>query len=223
MSNITIKEAIFLNQKQVGQNEFLTTFLTSQGQVTLFAQGLNKPLSKNASNLVEGGLCIIEYFQARQKQKIGRLKKVSLLGQYNFGDEFVFRLLKRIQNMALSIHFDNEFIQTYHLVNGIFDNEHFFQVINLFLVTLIKYHQVEINVISCALCSSKRITSFDLNQGGFLCSSHCQKTKSAQLLEWIYYLFNAPTIYIGESQSDLDKIIYFLLTSFCIEKLILNP
>ncbi|UUM19735.1 MULTISPECIES: DNA repair protein RecO [unclassified Mycoplasma] len=218
----TIQKAIFLYQKQLSANEFLVTFLTQSGQITLFALGLNKLLSKNASNLIQGALCEIEYFQARYANKIGRMKKVSLIGSYQFSNEKTFLLLKRISTWAQEVYLQNEFIDYYQIVNQHQQETHFFKILNIFLLALIKYHAIKLTLNQCAMCSNEHIVDFELAQGGFLCATHSSKQYSAQLLEQIYYLFNHVTIYISAPENDQDKIIYYLMTQFCFENKILN-
>lgn len=217
LSTTTINKGIFIYKKELSENEFLVTFLTTEGQLTLFAQGLNKPTSKNAANLIYGALCEFEYFQARQTNKVGRLKKATLLFKYELGNEKSFTFLSRVHDLVKNIHFQNEFINIYLEIVSYINDENFYQSFNCFLKALLKYYDLSFNLTSCLECSNTDVSYFDFKIKGFLCSKHSTKSYSPLLLERLYILLNDTKEYVQLPVSEVDEIIYYLITSFCLE------
>ncbi|WAM01022.1 recombination protein O N-terminal domain-containing protein [Mycoplasmopsis felis] len=113
---------IVLEIHQTGENDFLVSFfLLPMALLTLYTQGLNKQTSKNRNNLQIGSIVEIEYFKARLKDKIGRMKKVNLLVNISLIDIkinlFVSDIVKLFKNINQKNHLYNEYLTHIKKIN----------------------------------------------------------------------------------------------------------
>ncbi|WP_025755352.1 DNA repair protein RecO [Mycoplasmopsis cricetuli] len=221
---ISINKAILISQKEISDNEFILKFLTSKGQISLLAQGLKKINSKNRNNLLEGALCEIEYFAARLINKIGRLKKVTLIGQYDIFNEKTFVLLNRIVKLSKQIYFQNSIVNLYWKIIDYFNDSHIHIFLNLFYVHILKYFNYQVITNTCAKChSNKNIVSFNYFYNGFLCKNELMPFYMSNiLLENIYNLYNDEIKYLNTCSKLHGQIIYYLITKFCLTYNIVN-
>ncbi|WP_036452669.1 recombination protein O N-terminal domain-containing protein [Mycoplasma buteonis] len=202
----TITQGIVLQIYQEDTNLFLVTFLTKKGLLRLAAQGLNKSLSKNKSNLQIGALVEIEFFAARLQDKVGKLKKATIVKQLDVQDkpilEFSFQYVKLLTNIQGVNHIFDKCVLIYDLIDTV--NCHF--ILTFLYAQSMIYFGICPNFRSCNICLNERdLINFDLQNGGFICRRHENvPIQKVEYLQSIWYSFNDMGKYMFVTSATLN-------------------
>ncbi|QCZ36968.1 DNA repair protein RecO [Mycoplasma nasistruthionis] len=200
----TIERALVLDVFHKQNNEFVITFFNQKGAFSLFALGLNKPASKNRSNLLQGCIVEIEYFKARLPRKMGKLKTAHLIetidySKFNANDMFLnlSRLWQRIKQ-------PNRVYQLFVRYIKLLDAKNKWKMLTYFYANSLEYFGVHLDFQGCALCFSRQsLIDFDLNQGGFICFNHTTGPNHKNpLVEYIWASFNDIRTYFEINLTD---------------------
>ncbi|MGZ9797107.1 DNA repair protein RecO [Mycoplasma sp. 4013] len=195
---LLVAKAIVLEIIEKSENEFYVTFFNDKGVLILFAQGLNKQLSKNRSNLQIGSLVEIEYFSARLKGRIGRLKRVNLLHIFSITSSdtniFLLKLIKLFKNLKIPNHIFN----FYTLNMDKFKKDNLKKYLCVFYAQSSVYFGVKPSFNKCRICHQrKNLVDFSILEGGFICSNHnLNDTKNQEQLLLYWYLYYQPEKYV---------------------------
>ncbi|AIA29657.1 hypothetical protein MCAL160_0222 [Mycoplasmopsis californica HAZ160_1] len=164
----------------------------SYGQIRLLARGINKANSKNRANLLPGCVSEIEYFPARKKGSIGRLKRANQVMTINFQDmsnitftNKAINLLKNIKTDCYSVY--KSYLQ---IIKRLSEGQN--KKLILYLAAqCLNHYGIMVNSNSCVECNqSYDLCDFSFYKGGFLCSQHSNSQRWNKELKTIYYLFN---------------------------------
>ncbi|WP_322908822.1 DNA repair protein RecO [Mycoplasmopsis felis] len=214
---VSLINGIVLEIHQTGENDFLVSFFTSNGLLTLYTQGLNKQTSKNRNNLQIGSIVEIEYFKARLKDKIGRMKKVNLLVNISLIDIkinlFVSNIVKLFKNIKQKNHLYNEYLTHIKKINQ--DNVDLF--LAYFYAQSTTYFGVQPSFNKCRTCfSNKNLVDFSIIEGGFICSKHSNiiyKSNDELILFWSLY-FNIDKLlmngYFNQIHTWINELKYLI-------------
>ena len=169
-----IKEAIFLKKIQLDDNASYLFFLDETGKILkLTALGLEKPSSKNASNLWDYSLITIEYFENRF-QNGGRLKRATMKTKNSISSSKKFLFWEMVSNiLLLKDSWDKSSFSILLKLIGWNDFEYSWEMIFLFLRSILFDENVSFELTQCSICETKaNISSFSMKENGLLCSKH---------------------------------------------------
>lgn len=210
MSDFTI--GIVLKIKKHSENEFIVYFLCAKGVLKLFAMGLEKPTSKNKTNLVIGAIVEIEYFKARLKNKIGRLKTVKtlLFPVYNFKSLEEYFEFQKLIKLFLTINFENNFLSVYKFMLEKLKYINYEYAMTYFYGQLLINYGVCPNFKSCAICMQEsNLVSFNLEEGGFFCNKHSDEIEilNVEVLNLIYLSYNNFILYVQKTNKYVNDFL----------------
>ncbi|WP_158763977.1 DNA repair protein RecO [Mycoplasma sp. NEAQ87857] len=204
-------EAIILNIKQIDNNLFLCSFLTQNGVLKLWANGLNKPNSKNKANLQIGAVVEIEYFQSRLKNQSGRLKKAHLIKYLNEINDSNLNLIMQLVKLFINIDCQNHLLNIYKQLIGYFNEKINKYLLIYFLAQSLIYLGICPNFDACRTCGSKRnLIDFELENGGFICNLHNHpKWLPSEVLNTIWSSFHDVSKYIIITDDKLNNWLFY--------------
>ncbi|WP_029608409.1 DNA repair protein RecO [Mycoplasma simbae] len=206
-----ITQAIVVNieQSNTSINDSFVDFLTPNSSFRLLAKGINKASSKNRVNLQVGCIVEIEYFKARKKGAIGRLKKASLLEGIDFSNRlnliFVAKAIKFIEQIKT---------KTFSVFNAYTQiikrlGEGINKKLLLFLYTSgLASYGIKPVVEQCCECGQAyNLCDFAFHKGGFLCFAHSQNVRWNKELKSIYFMFKDLTKFIMMCNDAIAEIL----------------
>ena len=194
-------------------NHSILQVFTSNGKISMIAQGVNKPNSKNKSNLQVGGVIQFTYFKARLNGKMSKLKKANLQKQIDILDYNNALFVKKI--ILYLHHIEEKFYNAYRFYNELFDfislNKNSYLMTFFVANTLISFG-LQISIKGCVECKSiNNICDFSFKEGGFLCDIHKINDKKIGLLKSHFYLFTNLANYIENTTPEENNQIYLEL------------
>ncbi|MBU4689930.1 DNA repair protein RecO [Mycoplasma zalophidermidis] len=208
----TIEKVIVVNisDSPTGSLDGLVDFFGPDGPIRLLAKGINKPESKNRANLLLGSCVEIEYFKARQKGSIGRLKKSTTLYSLDYSNNLnlVFltrclKIVKSIKSKSLAVY--NAYFQIIHRLGEGLNR----RLLLFILAQSLNYYGIAPITTKCCVCSSSfNLCDFSYYQGGFLCSKHSVKPRWNKELKSIYYLFSDLEKFLAISNDAIVNYLY---------------
>ncbi len=179
-------KAIVLNNRDFNNDDSLVTFIIDDGRiVTLKANGLNSPYSKNKAALQPFSFVEIEYFQNYMFPYSGRLKRATLEKQILYKENREINLVNFLYAIIKDFkHVDKEIFNIYkYILEKINYHTIFLSSIIFLLIKLLAEQNIKINVNCCAKCKTKdHIDSFSLKLGGLVCLQ-CAKEASLASIE----------------------------------------
>ncbi|WP_029512793.1 DNA repair protein RecO C-terminal domain-containing protein [Mycoplasmopsis iners] len=213
----TIKKVILLDIRESSENpnDANIQVMDENHCFWLTAKGINKPNSKNRSNLLIGSLIEIEYFSARLRDKTSKLKKAHLLSDIDYNNSALLKFLQKIIIFLKQFaHYPtkNIFFKYQELLEFINDlNSAQYLFTKTYLVhSLLKPLGLEPNYYQCHVCGRKdQIVFFDYNKGGFECQEHSNGYKLPTHL--LANFFNADHNfhdYLTKTTLEIDTFIY---------------
>ncbi|WP_027121142.1 DNA repair protein RecO [Mycoplasma leonicaptivi] len=187
-----ISKAIVLSIYQIEENGFLVSFFNEKGCFELFANGLNKISSKNRANLQIGSIVEIEYFPARLKQRVGKLKKAHLIETLDLIQEKNAKFAKKIALLLKNIRVNNHMFLWYTKIFHLINETNVAKLLTFFYAHSLIFFGIEPVFNACRICKSrKNLIDFEVSDGGFLCDLHDKsQTKSLNFLTAVWYSFN---------------------------------
>lgn len=211
----TFQEAIVLKIDDLNEKESIVTFLTSDGKLSLLALGLQKPVSKNKFNLQIGSIVELEFFQARLKGNIGRLKKSTTLLTADTTTYFNSLLIQKLIKIFNLVNVNNNFLLTYkEAIEKIGFGKNSY-ILTFFTNMLLKYLGIKPNFFNCVIChSNENLVEFEFYKGGFFCQWHSQLKMEVSLLESYYFLETSFESFYEKTTPKNNKEIYLKLLSY---------
>ncbi|MGV2393169.1 UNVERIFIED_CONTAM: DNA repair protein RecO [Campylobacter lari] len=207
-----MKEAIVLNLETYYENpdDGIVTFLDRNGVFKVLAKGINKAQSKNKSNLLIGSLVQIEFFRARLKNKVSRLKKVNLIKTINFSDEFQLKyVLKATKFLTLFTNYCYEIYQAYIETLNYLNKGKSSYLITFLLARSLSYFGIKPQIERCINCKTPgNLCDFSLHKGGFICGKCTSKQRWTKELKCFYYIFKSLSVYLDIALPEVNKTIY---------------
>ncbi|SJZ47498.1 DNA repair protein RecO [Mycoplasmopsis verecunda] len=207
---VSIERAVVLDIKEYEDNKFLVTFFSQRGAFSLYAQGLDKPYSKNRNNLIIGSIVELEYFRARFDTKVGKLKKASvakLFDTTNVGNNLFFNKLKTVfQNIKIPNHLFTEYDRYFYEI-GKHNNDYILTYFVAQLLVVLGYCNY---FNKCRVCGSTRnFASFDIQYGGFICIKHdgIETDIDIPTLQCIWSSFHSFNSYMYQANNVINKFI----------------
>lgn len=206
--------------KQIDYDDYdqIVTILTETDVITFIALGVRKMTSKNRVALQLGNVIEIEFFRARLKNKISKLKRASLIKQLPVQESDtalvwleILKYLSWIEKSSPNLF--RSIIETYSYW-GTEYNHH--------IKTYILFHLLEIRGVkphndNCIRCGRyDRINGFEFYEGGFTCVYHTKKKRSLEYLKGIQSLFINFKKYMNTS-AYVNKNIFNELIAFLKE------
>ncbi|QZE12291.1 recombination protein O N-terminal domain-containing protein [Mycoplasma sp. Ms02] len=214
----TTQKALLIRLERYDNNAHLATFLNENGQFTLYAQGLDKPTSKNRANLQLMSVINLEFFKARLNKKIGKLKKASIEIPVSFSDSQSAKFLKKIQKIALSINNKNSFFDLYCSLISKMSQGKNTEIFLIMLANLIENQGIMPQLYFCGVCKShNQITDFDFVKKTFLCFLHGKERLDETFLELIYSVFHDYENFYRKSNTRYNQFIYEILSDILKE------
>ncbi|QNM93926.1 DNA repair protein RecO [Mycoplasma sp. Pen4] len=220
----SITRALVLDIKKHEENEFIVTFFNQKGVFSLFAKGLEKPTSKNKSNLILGGIVDIEYFAARSKEKVGRLKKATLETALDITNRSNSTLFIELRKLFLRIQNNNHLFLEYQRYMDDFNEKNNQYVLTYFYAQVMPHFGISPSFNKCFACGSTRnFVNFEINNGGFICNQHGQKSfLSPYVLHSIWASFHNLLSYIEITDIKLNYELQMLYKNTLQEAGIVN-
>ncbi|MBU4690271.1 DNA repair protein RecO [Mycoplasma sp. ES3157-GEN-MYC] len=208
----TIEKVIVINisDSPTGSSDGLVDFFGPSGPIRLLAKGINKPESKNRANLLLGSCVEIEYFKARQKGSIGRLKKSTTLYSLDYSNNlnlvFLTRCLKIFKSLkSKSLPVYNAYFQIIHRLGEGLNK----RLLLFILAQSLSYFGIAPITSKCCACSgSYDLCDFSYYEGGFLCSKHSTSQRWNKELKSIYYLFSDLDKFLSMSNDAITNYLY---------------
>ncbi|VEU78063.1 DNA repair protein RecO [Mycoplasmopsis columbinasalis] len=187
------------------------------GLISFLAAGINAAESKNRANLIPGLFSELIYFEARQHQKMNRLKKANLRKMISFSDLTNLRFLQRVSLFLKN--FKERFSPIYETYDEIIENfESFSSVqkeccITFMVLQALKPWGIEPNFSSCVVCGTRRnICHFSFGHGGYFCEQHAGVYRTRKnILELLYYARYDFYKYLKYSTFKTNDFIYKML------------
>lgn len=190
------------------ENDFIVTFLASDGLITFSAKGIKKPTSKNRSSI---------FLLAKSKVTLleiggSNLLKEAVLLEYPVSDgdfllnscyglinELNSKIVDGVEDKELYIWLD----ETLKLIKN--DRKFCLTAMMIYLAQFLKIEGYGLNVDSCSICSKKTdIVGISLTDGGFLCREHLEyenQKRTPRFLKIIRYCFKC-------NPSDISRIVF---------------
>lgn len=212
MASETIKNGILLSIKPYLENpdHSIIEVLTTSGKISMIAQGVNKPESKNKPNLQVGCLIEFTFFKARLNNKISKLKKANLKFQIDLFDYNTSLLVKKIMLYLKQInsHF-NLIFKIYNNILPLISIENPAFLLTYFIANTLKCFGIQPSINGCVECQEKNeISDFSFKEGGFLCAKHEIFPKEINYLKSCFYLFLSIGDYIKNVEKNTNQRIY---------------
>nr|WP_322959101.1 DNA repair protein RecO [Mycoplasmopsis canis]WQQ12515.1 DNA repair protein RecO [Mycoplasmopsis canis] len=202
-----ISRAIVLDIKLNDDNNHIVTFFTSDGILRLLATGIHKINSKNKNNLHLGSIVEIEFFSARLKNKVGRLKTVNIEKIFDLTNISKIYFFSRIKKLFLNIKEPNHLFELYLRVFDFINKEYYNKLLTFFYAQSLFYFGINPSYDSCRLCNSKsNLINFHLEKGGFICNRHGDEIthESIEYLNAIWASFHSFKKYLIITDFNLD-------------------
>ncbi|WP_129647248.1 DNA repair protein RecO [Mycoplasmopsis maculosa] len=207
-----IIEAIVLRIEDYyeNDNDSLVTFLTKNGLIKVYSKGINKPISKNRNNLIIGSLVEIEYFEARIKNKISKLKKARIKIMPNFNDISILKLIKK--SVIFLSNFYEKCENVFNAYKTILEKQNDIQSSYLFTYLLaqsLDYFGIKPITEYCYNCKTPgNLCDFEFYKGGFICGDCSNKKRWTKELKSFYYLFKDLNTFVNVVTPEINKLIY---------------
>ena len=144
----------------------VVSFLTENGQRHhVLALGVKKIMSKNGRNLQVGNYNQIEFFQAREHGKVGKLKKTVVINPipWELHEYVSFNLVNEYVNKT--VHISRKTFFLYQATINIIlkkETKDWFLTATL-LIQLLKVNGIYFNYNECNLCHKQHINALDKN------------------------------------------------------------
>ncbi|MFV8401047.1 DNA repair protein RecO [Mycoplasma sp. 005V] len=207
---VSIEKAVVMNISEYEDNKFLVTFFSPRGTFSLYAQGLDKPGSKNRSNLIIGSIVELEYFKARFDTKVGKLKKATLVKLFDISNLenslFFTKLAKVFSYIKTQNHIFAEYDRYFYDI-GKYDNK---KILTYFIAQFL-VNQGFCNYFNkCRICGTTRnFISFNVQYGGFICYKHEgeEPLMDIKLLQCIWSSFHNLNSYVFQATDAINKYI----------------
>ncbi|WBP84135.1 DNA repair protein RecO [Mycoplasmopsis edwardii] len=202
-----ITKALVLKVTLRHDNNHIVRLFNHNGVFDLVANGLHKPLSKNRANLHPGSIVEIEYFGARLKGSIGRLKTANMMQMFdmtNYSNSSYFNSLEKLfSNIKESNHLFELYLRTFEYLSK--DNNK--KLLTFFYAQSMFYFGINPSYDGCRICKSRNnLISFDLYKGGFLCNKHFIEVEndSVEYLSAVWASFNSFKRYLTIVSYNMD-------------------
>lgn len=210
-----IVEGYLVHKQNFGIFDEIITFISKSGRkYTCLSKGSKKIISKNARNLFLGSYCEFIIFEARFKEKVSKLKKVTAIEplDYKYEGNGAFQLLNEL--VLKSDTTTQDFFVFYRI--------HLNMILNykrsqdeIMLITLkdfINMSGINFQVNECALCGSNAMKTISLKNHGLICNACAQKTNETffnkSAVDLFIALFN--DVEIKKYSKDYDLAIELL-------------
>ncbi|WP_027119948.1 DNA repair protein RecO [[Mycoplasma] testudinis] len=222
---LTITNGYVINLTDYLVFDQIVNFLTQSGnKIALLAKGTKKIASKNARNLTIGNFNEIEYFKARQKEKIGRLKKTVIIHQipWEFHEYHSFNLINEYANKVL--YSSKQVFALYESTINLLINKKTkdWLITATILVQLLKINGINFNYEKCQDCRVNETYVIDKNMlWGYCQNCYIHQPTSAYwinpvVLKMLNHLSNKQypkPIYVINSE-----ILFLQFLKFLVEK-----
>ncbi len=225
----TVK-GIVLRQIEYNDNAAIISVLSKKGELlSLYARGVKKVTSKNASAVMVFVYSDFEYFF--NQKGLHTLKRAKVLN--NYFDKFSDYNKIIVAFMLLDIVFDvanldtmanpdlfKLLINSFEMINEIDET----LLLTYFLIEVMKSQGIELIADQCAICQSKKINYISIENGGFIChkclansNNTYNKLEMLQLFRSINIITMQDLNVLDFSQNDYKSmllIIYEFYTSY---------
>ncbi len=207
-------ECFVLSHTDYKENSLLVNVLTKEyGKLTFVASGVKKTTSKNASGILLYTKSEFS-FDYKEDKTMFRLKNAKTIDYYRHLHEDIeyiaaSALISEASDHMLLQSVDLELQQSiydlleeaYGFLNQKKDSK---IIVSIYIAKLLQLFGTSMEVDSCVLCGNTRVSSFSVEDGGFLCLDCANKKKqplvSPNILKAIRYINKAEL-----SQHDIIK------------------
>lgn len=208
-------ECFVLSHTDYRENSLLVNVLTKEyGKLTFVANGVKKATSKNASGILLYTKSEFS-FDYKEDKTMFRLKSAKTIDYYRHLHENIeyiaaSTLISEASDYLLLQSVDIELQQSiYSLLeeayNALNEEKDTKIIVSIYIAKLLQLFGTSMEVDSCVLCGNTKVSSFSVNDGGFLCLECAKKRKqpllSPNILKAIRYINKAQL-----SQYDLVKL-----------------
>jgi DNA repair protein RecO len=166
--------ALVLGSTQYGDSSAIVSLAGDNGLFALMAKGIYKPKSQLKPLLITGNIVQVEYAKAIKGPSIASSLRVVMDVSDSLKDYASSCYLMYLAELSLSLfQYGDKFPyeEMKIIINALKEKK---DVLSLSILTLGVLHHVlgiEINTDDCISChKSKNIVSYDLSEGGFICS-----------------------------------------------------
>lgn len=223
-------ECLVLKHTDYQENSLLVSVLTKKyGKLSFIVRGGKKSTSKNASNIIPYTKSNF-LFDYHENSTIFSLRKAETLDYYKtmHNDLSLVTSATLVSEAIDHLLFDElDFYaieETYDLLDKTFEllntSNDAIIVTSLFLCNLLKIIGLGMNVDECVLCGKKKIRSFSVREGGFVCEECASKNnipfQDKTTLQMIRLLnkanmnqYDALVPYIQKENIPLEDIVRF--------------
>lgn len=207
MEKVTI-EGIILNETNYGETSKILNILTKEyGYISVISKGCRTMKSKLRGISMK---LIYAKFTINYKPQVSILLEGNLINHFknivtNIENlNYSLNLINLIKKVLIQNNDKQIFSELKSALFKINDGFNASLITNIMQLKLLKYLGVNPNFHNCLICQSENIITYDLKQGGALCSNCAKNT----------YLFQPSTIKLLKLfiETDLDKITKLNLT-----------
>ncbi len=197
----SIEKCFLIDIKDYDIFDHIITILNNRNElISLYSKGTKKILSKNYRNFIYGSILEIEYFKARKKDSLSKLKKIKLISKLLdnvLQQQFPFIVLNwYISKKNLKYFNFRKYEKIISTLNNYDEETSLIYILHTIIID--SGNAIEIN--KCSICSNKKIKTTSVTWKGYLCNE-CSIKKN----EYIHSTeFNK--IFIHLHNDDLDTI-----------------
>lgn len=185
-------ECFVLSQTDYGENSLLVNVLTIEfGKLTFVASGVKKTTSKNASGILLYTKSEFTFDYVENKTMF-RLKSAKTKDYYrNLHEDIEYiaasALISEASDHLLLTDGDLELQQSIYLLleeaySYLNEKRNSKLIVALYLAKLLQIFGTSMEVDECVLCGKKKVSSFSVEDGGYLCAD-CANKKHIRFLE----------------------------------------
>lgn len=192
---ITNLEGYVINKVNYQDYDEIITVLSSDNKLyACLSKGSRKPISKNGRNLFIGNYCKFEIFLSRNKYRVSRLKKATVIDNADWRLE-MYRPFNLLNECVTKTEENNLLFSFYrNLLEAIKSAKYGEE--QMILIILHKYcvlNGIGLHVKSCVECNNNHLKTINFKKRGMVCNIHFNpKTDHLYKLEeskLIYELF----------------------------------
>ncbi|MEE0987745.1 DNA repair protein RecO [Kandleria vitulina] len=210
--------------KESGQ--LVSVYTLQFGKMTFHARGVRKLTSKNAPSVQS---ITLSEFELTPRKGISALIRGNGLQFYRHIKEQIEceivadYLLEYVYRYEEENHPDEEmFMMIKNTLDALDQGYHFLLVYLLINCFILKRNGIDLEVDGCAICGNKKVESFSINNGGFVCHMHNENELpdfTIQTLKALRHIYKCPMKEIGKlhiEEEELTKLMPVL--SYYVEE-----
>ena len=168
----SIEKCFLIDIKEYDIFDHIIIILNNKNEIiSLYSKGTRKILSKNFRNFVYGSILEIEYFRARKKESLSKLKKIKLVSKLidnTLQQQLPFIVLNWYISKKNYKYFSfKKYEEIISIMNSYDEQTSLIYVLYSIIVDSGNY--IEIN--KCSICSNKKIKTTSVTWRGYLCNN----------------------------------------------------